>query len=199
MAEQPIEISSSPYGPRSDQPVRRPVSQLLLGVGWLGAAALAVAASFTKVYGFVLSLPATGDNPVTPLRYSIDGWGRNRLAANPAAGFSSVGLGTGPRFGVLLCLAAVAIVLGWLIQRSSDRRLADLGLPLSGLASVFLCGVVACQLIVSWPMIAGAADDGFQLGPSLFLSAGSALLGVATWIVHLRGQQAGVPLPQDAG
>ena len=196
MAEQPIEISISPYGPEPDERVRRPVSHLLLGAGWLGAAALAVAASFTKVYG--ISFTDTGADPPEAWHFSMDGWGRTRVSPSVLGGFSAGDLGAGPRYGVLLCLAAAAMVLGWLIQRSRQQPWASRGPLISGQACIFLGGVVACQLVATWPKTV-APDDAFGFGPSLFLGAGSVLLGLATWIVDWRGRKAGVPLPQDAG
>jgi hypothetical protein len=165
-------------------------------MGWLAAALLAVLASFAKVYSF--SMPANGDQS-DRIHYSLDGWGRIRVFQTPDTGVDFGSYAAGPRYGVLLCLAAAAMLLGWLIQRRAlgHPRLAPPGLPVSGLGSVFLCGVVACQFVDSWPATHGATGT-IPFGPSLYLGGGSALLGVATWIVQQRSQRPAAPLPAPA-
>lgn len=192
MVDEPIGISISPYGADPDEPVRRPVSQLLLGAGWLIAAALAVAASFATTYNF--SIPSDGDQS-DGFHESIDGWGRIRVSGAADLGLDSSNLGSGPRYGVLLCLAAAIIGFGWLIQRRllNLPRLTPHGLSVSGVGAVFLCGVVACQLVDAWPVIRRGPSGTIPLGSCLYLGAGSALLGLVTWLVGRRGQPAEVP------
>jgi drug/metabolite transporter (DMT)-like permease len=155
---------------------------------------LAVLASFAKVYAY--SMPPL-DGQTDRIHTSVDGWGRVRVSPVLAdTGFSSSSFSAGPRYGLLLCLAAAAMVLGWLVQlrAANQPRLAPLGSPLSGLGSVFLCGVVACLLVDVWPVV-GTPGSLVRLGPCLYLAAGSALVGVATWIVQQRGQRGSALAP----
>lgn len=146
---------------------------------------LAVAASFAKVVS--VNLPSDSDQSDRQ-HYSVDGWGRIRVSGD--LGIDSNSLGSGPRYGVVLCLAAAVIVLGWLIQRRLPNlpRLAPHGLAISGLGAVFLCGVVACLLVVSWPVLRGQYSA-IPLVSCLYLAVGSALLGLATWFGQWRNQQ----------
>lgn len=197
MVDEPIGISISPYGPEPAEPVGRRVSQPLLGAGWLIAAVLAVLASFTRLYGF--NTPASGD-PADRIHFSIDGWGRYRMTRTPSdAGFDTGSFPAGPRYGVLLCLAAAVMLVGWLIRRRAlgQPRLVEFGLPLSGLASVFLCGVVGCMVVDTWPVI-HSSGSAVRLGLCLYLAGGSAVLGMATWALERRGLRAADPLPAAA-
>jgi hypothetical protein len=194
MSVEPTAISISPYGPEPAEPVGRRVSQPLLDAGWWGAALLAVLASFTTLYSF--STAASGDLADRG-RISIDGWGRYRMTRTPPdAGFNASSFPAGPRYGVLLCLAATAMLVGWLIRRRAlgRPRLAMHGLPLSGLGSVFLGGVVGCMLVDAWPVIHSSGSS-VRVGLCLYLGGGSAVLGVATWILERRGQRADDRLP----
>jgi hypothetical protein len=197
MVDEPIGISISPYGPEPEEPVGRRVSHPLLGAGWLIAAVLAVLASFTRLYGF--STPASGEL-ADRIHISIDGWGRYRMTRTPAdAGFNASSFPAGPRYGLLLCLAAAAMVVGWLIRRRAlgQPRLVEFGLPLSGLASVFLGGVVGCMAVDSWPVIHGSGST-VRVGLCLYLAGGSAVLGIATWALERRGRPAADPPPAAA-
>ncbi len=185
MADDPIEIASiTPYGEPGRAPVRRPARQAaLVGLGWLVVAALAILASFARVYS-VSTLNAPDANGATAgfLLSAVDGWGR--LSITPSeAGFEPSGA-IGPRYGVLFCIAAGAVLLGWLLSlRAKSARWQPGGRAISGAGCVFLLGVLACQVVATLPYRRDLFryDAVFHFGPSPWIAGGACALGLSTW------------------
>ena len=95
----------------------------------------------------------------------------------------------GPRYGVLFCIAAGAVLLGWLLSlRAKPARWQPSGRAISGAGCVFLMGVLACQVVATLPNRRDLfrTDAVFHWGPSPWIAGGACALGVLTWAAQHR-------------
>lgn len=190
MVDDPIEITSvTPYDrsgrARADLPITA------VGFGWPAVAVLAVAASFVRVYSISTTISG-GDGEASGLAgYAVDGWGRLSTVHTASETFEVSGV-SGPRYGVLYCVAAGVILLGWLLgllAMRSGRRPA--GRAVTGAGCAFLAGVVACEVVATLPSRNGLpqADIAFAFGPSPWLAGSACVLGSVTWAAQWRAQR----------
>lgn len=191
MAEHPVEISSvTPYGTGPEPRVPQTSLPAVLGASWIAAALLAIAASFARVYSLTFGTPGTNGSPGITTRFAIDGWGRTSITHNPATALSTTASPGGARWGVLFCLAAAAMLLGWLLQMPTSSRwhTTHTGLKISGWSCVFLAGVVSGQIIATLPAANGAPGT-FHFGTSPLLGTVSSVLGLLIWSVQHQTQR----------
>ena len=76
MVDEPIELASvTPYGEPGQARVQAPARRVaVVGLGWLVMAALAVLASFARVYSVTTTSAPDADRATTGfLRYAVDG------------------------------------------------------------------------------------------------------------------------------
>jgi hypothetical protein len=192
MVDDSIQITSiTPYG-RPERPrVRLPIGgATAVGFGWPAVAMLAVLASFLRVYSVSISVPDTDNGVAGFLRYAVDGWGRSSITHTaPGNFYSSV---PGPRYGLLFCIAAGVVLLGWLQSLWSPRSAGQpFGRALSGAGCAFLTGVVACEIIATLPSRKSLSqiNGAFSFGPSPWLAGGACVLGAVTWAAQYRAQR----------
>lgn len=185
MVDEPIEKASrAPYG----EPGQAPRRLAVVGLGWPVVAALAVLASFAQVYSVTAIAPDANGAMTDFVRLAFDGWGRLSVKATGPDGFRPSGV-TGPRYGVLFCIAAGAVLLGWLQSlRATPARWQPSGRTISGAGCAFLTGIVACQVLATLPN----RRDLFRIyavfhwGPSPWIAGGACALGVLTWAAQHR-------------
>jgi len=189
MVDDPIEIASiTPYG-EPGRPSQGPVrAATVVGLGWPVVAALAVIASFAQVYSVTASTPDANGTMTDVVRSAFDGWGRFSVRATGPDGFEPSGV-TGPRYGVLFCIAAGAVLLGWLQSlRATPARRQPSGRAISGTGCAFLMGVVACQVAATLPNRKDLfrIPAVFHFGPSPWIAGGACALGLLTWAAQHR-------------
>ena len=193
MVDEPIEISSiTPYDqsvrPRAGRPVGRAVAA---GLGWPAVAVLAVMASFFRVFSVTTTITETEAGAAGLIGYAFDGWGRISTMHTGSEPFD-VGGASGPRYGVLYCIAAGVVLLGWLhslLAVRSDQR--PVGRVVSGAGCAFLAGVVACEVVATLPNRNGFPQDDavFTFGPSPWLAGCACVLGSLTWAAQWHVQR----------
>jgi len=196
------------------------VSDRWAAAGWTVAGLLGAAASLFTVMSMQdpyagSSGSSAGDITVYSTTVSFDAWGRSVVSSatsgSPAGaiGASSFEVPGGPRYGIVLCAAAVVLLAAAISMAFPGR----FGLPrlLSGLGPVgagILAGVAACQLLafsaysrpftppgVSKPIVSPST---WQLGPCPWITVAAALAGAATWLFAQYHSNAGRSLLSHA-
>jgi hypothetical protein len=169
----------------------------------LAAAGLAVGAAWANVLVQTSRLPGSDGDPFGPgfIRYGFNGWGRASLKASADLAFSEDPT-NGPNFGVLLCIAAAALLVAaatdWLPGR---LRWQPTGRPLAALAAPFLLAVALCEVLTALPYGQGSEvlTSHVRIGPSPWLVAAGCLLAALSCLPgssaphsrHSTGQYSG--------
>lgn len=157
---------------------------------WVSAAVLAVVASFARVYSITTPLPGV---PIGAVRYSYDGWGRGSTSASSQLQFGSGEL-VGPRYGVLFCsAAALLLVAAWLGLAQPKARWLPSARFLGGVATPFLAGSGASQIIAVLPYRHGIThtDNVFSFGASPWCATAASALAAMGWSMYRQPKQSG--------
>jgi len=189
----PPGFTITPYHdqPSADRPatVRSGPDRLRIGAR-LAAAALTLVACWGTVLVLTSWQPSADGDPHGGgyLRFRSDGWGRTAVTASDPIDF--IGSGTdGPRFAVLLRIAAAALLLSATTDWWPGRlRWQPNGQLLTALTAAFLVAVVLSELITVLPYRHGAATD-VRIGWSVWLAGAGCLLATLSclpWPAHSR-------------
>jgi len=189
----PPGFTITPYHdePSADRPatVRSGSDRLRIGARLL-AAGLAVGASWCTVLVLTSWQPSADGDPHGGgyLRYTSSGWGRTAVTSSGPLDFTGSG-SNGPKFGVLLCIAAAALLIAAAVDWLPGRlRWQPNGRLLTALTGSFLLAVVLCEVITVLPYGQGDATD-VRFGLSPWLAAAGCLLAVLSclpWPDHSR-------------
>ena len=185
----PVGFSITPY---HDEPPAGPPRTRRSGLDWfrigarLAAAGLALGAAWANVLVQTSRL-ATDTDPFGDgfIRYSLNGWGHANLTTSADRAF--VDTTNGPNFGVLLCIAAAALLVAAATDWLSGRlRWQPDGRLLAALTAPFLLAVVLCEVLTALPYRQGSElTSDVRIGLSPWLTATGCLLAVLSCLPAL--------------
>lgn len=182
------------------------VSVWWAAAGWMVAGVLGAAASLFMVMSrqdpYVgSSSSGAGDVTVYSATESFDAWGRGSLVRSPTTGSATSGTGAsvldaagGPSYGIVLCAAAVLLLVAAISIALPGRvRLPNLLQGLGPVGAGALAGVAACQFLsffaASRPFtVAGlpapiGSSSTWQLGACPWITLAAAVVAVTTWFL----------------
>lgn len=175
--------------------------------GWMVAGVLGAAASLFMVMSrqdpYVgSSSSGAGDVTAYSATESFDAWGRGSLVRSPTTGSITGGVGAsvldaagGPSYGIVLCAAAVALLVAAISTTFHGRfRLPNLLQGLGPVGAGVMAGVAACQFLAffaySRPLtVAGLPapielpSSTWRLGACPWITFAAAVVAVTTWFL----------------